>query len=59
MALGAVMAAREAGRPCPEQVSILGFDGVPAGAFAWPGLTTIENRRAPSVAARSRVWSTK
>jgi LacI family transcriptional regulator len=42
MALGAGMAAREAGRTCPEHVSILGFDGIPAGAFAWPGLTTIE-----------------
>ncbi|MBI4921301.1 MAG: LacI family DNA-binding transcriptional regulator [Devosia nanyangense] len=42
MALGAGMAARETGRTCPEHVSILGFDGIPAGAFAWPGLTTIE-----------------
>ena len=42
MALGALMAAREAGRSCPEHVSVLGFDGIPAGAFAWPGLTTIE-----------------
>jgi LacI family transcriptional regulator len=41
MALGAMMAVREAGLSCPEQVSILGFDGIPAGAFAWPGLTTI------------------
>jgi LacI family transcriptional regulator len=42
MALGAMLAARDAGRRCPEDVSVLGFDGVPAGAFAWPGLTTIE-----------------
>jgi LacI family transcriptional regulator len=42
MALGAMMAAREAGRRCPEDVSVLGFDGIPGGAFAWPGLTTIE-----------------
>jgi LacI family transcriptional regulator len=42
MALGAMMAACEAGRSCPEDVSILGFDGVPAGAFSWRGLTTIE-----------------
>lgn len=42
MALGAMMAVREAGRDCPGDVSILGFDGVPAGAFSWPGLTTIE-----------------
>ena len=42
MALGAMMAVREAGRECPRDVSILGFDGVPAGAFSWPALTTIE-----------------
>lgn len=42
IALGAMLAAREAGRECPRDVSILGFDGVPAGAFTWPGLTTIE-----------------
>ena len=42
IALGALLAAREAGRDCPREVSILGFDGVPAGAFSWPGLTTIE-----------------
>jgi LacI family transcriptional regulator len=42
MALGALLAAREAGRECPRDVSILGFDGVPGGAFSWPGLTTIE-----------------
>lgn len=42
MALGAMMAVREAGKECPRDVSILGFDGVPAGAFSWPGLTTIE-----------------
>ena len=42
MALGAMMAARDAGKECPRDVSILGFDGIPAGAFSWPGLTTIE-----------------
>jgi LacI family transcriptional regulator len=33
---------REAGLSCPDDVSVLGFDGIPAGAFSWPGLTTIE-----------------
>jgi len=42
MALGAMLAVREAGLDCPNDVSILGFDGVPEGAFSWPGLTTIE-----------------
>jgi LacI family transcriptional regulator len=41
MAIGAMMAAREAGLSCPQDVSILGFDGIPAGAFTTPGLTTI------------------
>lgn len=41
MALGAMMAARDAGLNCPNDVSILGFDGIPGGAFSWPGLTTI------------------
>ena len=42
MALGAMRAARDAGLNCPAEVSVLGFDGIPGGAFAWPGLTTIE-----------------
>ncbi|MEM5426293.1 MULTISPECIES: LacI family DNA-binding transcriptional regulator [Paraburkholderia] len=42
MALGAMGAVRETGLHCPQDVSILGFDGIQAGAFAWPGLTTIE-----------------
>jgi LacI family transcriptional regulator len=41
MALGAMMAVREAGLHCPNDVSILGFDGIPSGEFAWPGLTTV------------------
>ena len=42
MALGAILAIREAGLSCPQDVSVLGFDGIPSGAFSWPGLTTIE-----------------
>lgn len=42
MALGALMAVREAGLDCPRDVSLLGFDGIPAGAYSWPALTTIE-----------------
>ncbi|WP_244446250.1 LacI family DNA-binding transcriptional regulator [Devosia riboflavina] len=41
MAIGAMMAVRERGLRCPEDVSILGFDGIPSGAFTFPGLTTI------------------
>lgn len=42
MALGALLAVREAGLRCPSDVSILGFDGIPAGEFSDPGLTTVE-----------------
>lgn len=41
MALGALLAVREAGLRCPDDVSILGFDGIPAGVFSDPGLSTI------------------
>lgn len=41
MALGALLAVREAGLTCPDDVSILGFDGIPAGVFSDPGLSTI------------------
>ena len=41
MAIGAMMAVRDQGLRCPEDVSILGFDGTPSGAFTTPGLTTI------------------
>jgi len=41
MALGAMLAVREAGLACPYDVSILGFDGIPAGVFSHPGLSTI------------------
>lgn len=41
MALGAMLATREAGLKCPQDVSILGFDGIPAGVFSDPGLSTV------------------
>jgi len=41
MALGALLAVREAGLTCPDDVSILGFDGIPAGVFSDPGLSTV------------------
>lgn len=42
MALGAMLAVRDAGLHCPGDVSILGFDGIPGGVFSDPGLTTVE-----------------
>jgi DNA-binding LacI/PurR family transcriptional regulator len=41
MALGALRALHDAGRRVPEDVSIVGFDGIPEGAFFTPPLTTI------------------
>lgn len=41
MALGALQALRAAGLRCPEDVAILGFDGIPAGEVSAPALTTV------------------
>lgn len=42
MALGAMQAVRATGLRCPDDISILGFDGIPAGLVSAPGLTTVE-----------------
>lgn len=42
MALGALVALRERALGCPADASVLGLDGISAGAFSSPGLTTIE-----------------
>src|SRR5690606_15749139 len=41
MALGAVRAARAAGRRVPEDVSVVGYDDSPLVAFTDPPLTTV------------------
>jgi len=41
LAIGAVRALREAGRDVPGEVSVVGFDDVPAAAFLSPALTTV------------------
>ena len=41
LALGALEAAREAGLRVPEDLSIVGFDDLPAAAWARPALTTV------------------
>jgi len=41
MAIGAMRALREAGRAIPEDVSVVGYDDVPAAAYSHPPLTTI------------------
>ena len=41
MAIGAIRALREAGRNVPEDVSVIGFDGLAMGEYTVPTLTTI------------------
>jgi DNA-binding LacI/PurR family transcriptional regulator len=41
IAIGAMVAAREAGLSIPENLAVVGYDDVPAAAFACPPLTTI------------------
>jgi DNA-binding LacI/PurR family transcriptional regulator len=42
LALGVMRALQDAGKRIPEDVSIIGFDGLPAGEFVKPSLTTVE-----------------
>lgn len=42
MAIGAMKAIQEAGLRVPEDISVIGFDGVPLGIICSPELTTIE-----------------
>lgn len=41
IAIGALKAALEAGRRVPEDISIVGFDGIPVGGYVHPSLTTL------------------
>ena len=42
MAFGLLRALHEAGRRVPEDVSVVGFDGIAVGEFAYPPLTTVK-----------------
>lgn len=42
MAMGLLRALHEGGRRVPEDVSVVGFDGLSLGAFAYPPLTTVK-----------------
>jgi LacI family transcriptional regulator len=46
MACGAIKALKEAGRKVPEDISVVGFDGLPIGEAASPALTTVVVDRA-------------
>ncbi|HXM93375.1 MAG TPA: LacI family DNA-binding transcriptional regulator [Candidatus Dormibacteraeota bacterium] len=54
-AIGAIGAVRDAGLRVPEDVSVIGFDDIPAAAFASPGLTTVRQPllRMGQIAART------
>jgi LacI family transcriptional regulator len=41
MALGALQTARKRGLRIPEDLAIVGFDGIPEAAYFWPPLTTV------------------
>lgn len=41
MAMGALLAARRCGRRVPDEMSVIGFDGLDLGAYADPPLTTV------------------
>ena len=43
MAIGVIRALVEAGRSVPGDVSVVGFDDIPAAAYVWPSLTTFRN----------------
>ena len=45
MAVGALLAARAAGLSCPRDISIIGTDGIEAGGYTDPGLTTVDKPR--------------
>jgi DNA-binding LacI/PurR family transcriptional regulator len=56
-AIGAMWAFREAGLRIPEDVSVVGFDDIPAAAFANPGLTTVRQplHRMGEIAAKTLI----
>lgn len=52
MALGAIRALRDHGRYVPEDISVVGFDGIELGNYIYPKLTTIRQER-ENIAKRS------
>ena len=52
MAIGAIRALRDHGLRVPEDVSVMGFDGLPLGDFLVPKLTTV-NQSVQLLAQRS------
>lgn len=43
MAFGVIKALKEAGISIPEEIAVIGYDGIKIGEFIEPALTTIKN----------------
>jgi len=56
-AIGAIWALREAGLRVPEDISVMGFDDIPAAGFNTPGLTTVRQplERMGQIAAKTLI----
>jgi DNA-binding LacI/PurR family transcriptional regulator len=56
-AIGAIRAFQEAGLRVPGDISVMGFDDIPAAAFHYPSLTTVRQplRRMGEIAAETLV----
>ena len=44
MAMGALLACREAGLAVPEDIALAGFDNIPAARLVHPALTTLDQQ---------------
>jgi len=53
-AIGSIWAFHEAGLRVPEDVSVVGFDDIPAATLFWPGLTTVRQQMRAMGAAACR-----
>ena len=55
MAIGFMRTVFQSGLRIPQDVSVVGFDGLPEGALFWPGLTTVSQpmRKMGTVACRA------
>lgn len=42
MAVGVIMALKEAGHRVPDDVSVMGFDGMEISKYVYPGITTVQ-----------------
>ena len=58
-AIGAMWAFRESGLRIPEDLSVVGFDDIPAAAFADPSLTTVRQPLERMGSWRRRRWLNK